>query len=92
MKMSDRTICPPIDGVRTPTDIECFEMFNVEINEMGDELWSVKKIYERKDIIGKRELPQRQAGDTFTGEPGTTERIEALRAYYENQTDETSPF
>jgi hypothetical protein len=111
MNMKDKgknmthTICPPIGNVKTPSDIECFEMFNIEIDDEGTDLWSIRKNYFAPDgsqaLIGERANAVRQEGDTFSGEPGSEERIEALAAYYESrrvptkdwfEEDERSPF
>ena len=87
MKNDTHTIVTPVNGIRHLSDIEVFQCFNVEIDEHGHDLWGYRKIQDKR--IGKRQVVK---NDNLPHEPGSRERIEWLRGYYENQTDEISPF
>jgi len=87
MKNETHTIAPLVNGVRHLSDIEVFQCFNVEIGEQGHDLWGYRAIPDRK--IGKRKVMKH---DDLPHEPGSAERIEWLRGYYENQDNEVSPF
>ena len=87
MNQETHTICPEVNGVRHLSDLECFECFNVEIDEQGHDLWGYRVKQDRK--IGKREVPKNA---NLPPMPGSDERVEWLRSYYENQGDEVSPF
>ena len=87
MEHETHTICTKVYGVRHLSDIQIFECFNVEIDNHGHHLWGYRAKIDRK--IGKREVPKH---DNLPGEPGSQERIEWLRSYYENQTEDVSPF
>ena len=81
------TICPEVNGVRHLSDIECFQCFNIEIDEFGHNLWGFRKIQDK--TVGKRIVPKH---DDLPGDPGSKERIEFLRGYYENDIECQSPF
>ena len=87
MKNDTHTIVTPVNGIRHLSDIQVFECFRLPIDEQGHDLWGYRAIIDKK--IGKRETPKT---DNLPGMPGSQERIDWLRGYYENQTDETSPF
>lgn len=87
MKNETHTIAPLVNGVRHLSDIEVFQCFNVEIDEQGHDLWGYRVKQDR--TIGKRSVIKQ---DSLPHEPGSDERIEWLRNYYENQNDEVSPF
>ena len=87
MKKETHTIAPLVNGVRHLSDIEAFQCFNVEIDEQGHDLWGYRVKQDR--TIGKRSVVKQ---DSLPHEPGSDERIEWLRNYYENQNDEVSPF
>tara|TARA_Y100001938_G_C7973694_1_gene370668 strand:- start:249 stop:524 length:276 start_codon:yes stop_codon:yes gene_type:complete len=86
------SICPEVNGKVALTDIQCFEAFNVTIDENGNDLWAIKPRSAGRNI-GKRELPE--SNDGLLGKAGSEERIEWLRSFYsnpENHTKEESPF
>jgi|TARA_R110000744_G_scaffold143842_1_gene255798 hypothetical protein len=87
MNQETHTICPEINGVRHLSDLEVFQCFNVEVGKQGHDLWGYRVKQDRK--IGERDVPKH---DNLPHSPGTTERVEWLRSYYENQTGEESPF
>ena len=87
MKNDTHTIVTPVNGIRHLSDIQVFECFNVSIDDQGHDLWGYRAIIDKK--IGKRQVPKT---DNLPGDPGSQERIEWLRGYYENQTDDISPF
>ncbi len=87
MQNETHTIVTPVNGVRHLSDIQVFECFRLPIDESGHDLWGYRAIIDRK--IGKREVPKH---DNLPGDPGSDERIEWLRGYYENQSGDVSPF
>ena len=87
MSKETHTICPEINGVRHLSDLEVFQCFKVEVGEQGHDLWGYRIKQDR--TIGEREVPKH---DNLPHSPGSVERIEWLRGYYENQEGEVSPF
>ena len=87
MNQETHTIVPEVNGVRHLSDLEVFECFNVEIDEQGHDLWGYR--VKQDKTIGKREVPKH---DDLPHTPGSIERIEWLRGYYENQEGDISPF
>ena len=86
MSNETHTIVTPVNGVRHLSDIQVFESFNVSIDEHGHDLWGYRAKIDK--TIGKREVPK---NDNLPGNPGSQERIEYLKKYYEENT-EISPF
>ena len=87
MSKETNTICPEVNGVRHFSDLECFELFNVRVGKQGYDLWGYRIKQDRN--IGERKVPK---NDNLPHSPGSVERIEWLRGYYENQEGEVSPF
>ena len=86
MNNNTHTIATPVNGVRHLSDIQAFECFQFPVDEQGHNLYGYRAIIDKK--IGKREVPK---FDSLPGNPGSQERIEYLKKYYEENT-EISPF
>jgi len=87
MNKETHTIAPLVNGIRHLSDLEAFQCFNVQIDEQGHDLWGYRIKQDRN--IGERKVKKH---DSLPHDPGSEERIEWLRSYYENQENEVSPF
>ena len=47
------TIAATVKGIRTPSDLECFDIFTVEIDGNGNDLWHFRKIRQKKKTARK---------------------------------------
>ena len=86
MKNDTHTLATPGNGIRHLSDIQAFECFQFPVDKQGHNLYGYRAIIDKK--IGKREVPK---FDSLPGNPGSQERIEYLKKYYEENT-EISPF
>ena len=92
------TICPPVCGVGGIDDLELFEMWNIEIDENGNDLWEFRKIKQaRKSAREVRQDSIPTEADLMcekVGRAGDESRIEALTEFYqvqlENKTEESA--
>ena len=88
------TIAATVKGIRTPTDLECFEIFTVEIDGQGSDLWHFRKIPQEKKSARKvRQEMIPEEADLMrekVGQPGDELRIQALAEFYGKQSQEKS--
>ena len=88
------TIATTVKGIRTPSDLECFEIFTVEIDGNGTDLWHFRKIPQEKKSARKiRQEMIPEEADLMrdkVGQPGDELRIQALAEFYGKQSEEKS--
>ena len=88
------TIAADVKGIRTPSDLECFEIFTVEIDGNGTDLWHFLKILQEKKSARKiRQEMIPEEADLMrdkVGQPGDELRIQALAEFYGKQSEEKS--
>jgi len=83
------TICKPVCGIGGVDDLELFDIFNVEIDEQGSDLWEFRKIpQEKKSAREQRQDSIPTQADLMrdkVGRAGDKSRIEALAIFYQEQ-------
>ena len=88
------TIAATVKGIRTPSDLECFEIFTVEIEGNGTDLWHFRQIPQEKTYARKeRQEMIPEEADLMrekVGQPGDELRIQALAEFYGKQSEEKS--
>ena len=88
------TIAATVKGIRTPSDLECFDIFTVEIDGNGNDLWHFRKVRQKKKTARKvrQEMIPEEADlmRNKVGQPGDELRIQALAEFYGKQSEEKS--
>ena len=83
------TICKPVNGIGGIDDLEVFDIFNIEIDEQGHDLWEFRKVKQKKKSARERRqdsVPtQADLMCDKIGRAGDESRIQALASFYQEQ-------